>query len=143
MSSHYLVAVDLTHMDDAKMLLRETGRLAERDEALLSLVTVLPDYGMSFVGSFFKEGTLKQAEHSALATLHELGDEVLPDRKQVQCIVEVGTAYEEVIEAAAKVSADHIVVGAHKPDLTERILGPNAGRIVRYAPMTVTVIRAD
>ncbi|MDJ0994603.1 MAG: universal stress protein [Dinoroseobacter sp.] len=141
MSNHYLVAVDLTHMDDAKALLKEAGRMAALDDALLSLVTVLPDYGMSFVGSFFKEGTLKDAEHSALAALHALAEEVLPDRRQVQCIVEVGTAYEEVIEAAGKVSADHIVVGAHKPDLTERILGPNAGRIVRYASVTVTVLR--
>ncbi|WP_425093379.1 universal stress protein [Tropicimonas sp. S265A] len=141
MSAHYLVAVDLTHMDNARTLLRETGRLAERDGAVLSLMTVLPDYGMSFVGSFFKEGTLKEAEHSALAALHGLAEEVLPDREQVQCIVEVGTAYEEVIEASRKVDADHIVVGAHKPDLAERILGPNAGRIVRYAPVTVTVLR--
>lgn len=141
MSTHYLVAVDLTHMDDAKTLLREAGRMAETDNAVLSLMTVLPDYGMSFVGSFFKEGTLKEAEHSALAALHELAEEVLPTREQVQCIVEVGTAYEEVLEAAGKVKADHIIVGAHKPDLSERILGPNAGRIVRYADVTVTVLR--
>lgn len=141
MSSHYLVAVDLTHMDDARTLLREAGKMAQNDDALLSLVTVLPDYGMSFVGSFFKEGTLKEAEHSALAALHALADNVLPERKQVQCIVEVGTAYEEVLDAAAKVKADHIIVGAHKPDLAERILGPNAGRIVRHAKVTVTVLR--
>ncbi|MEM6499239.1 MAG: universal stress protein [Pseudomonadota bacterium] len=142
MSTHYLAAVDLTHMEDAKALLREAGRWAERDNALLSVMTVLPDYGMSFVGSFFKEGTLKEAEHAALATLHALAEDVLPDRKQVQCIVEVGTAYEEVVEVVDKVKADHIVVGAHKPDLVDRILGPNASRIVRYAPVTVSVLRS-
>ncbi len=59
--------------------------MAAQDKALLSIMTVLPDYGMSFVGSFFKEGTLKEAEHSALAALHALAEEVLPERKQVQC----------------------------------------------------------
>jgi len=141
MSSHYLCAVDLTHLDEAQSLLREAGRMAERDGAKLSLATVLPDYGMSFVGSFFKEGTLKKAEHMALEGLHKLAAEVLPDREQVQCIVEIGTAYEQVIEAAEKVGANHIVVGAHRPDLADRILGPNAGRIVRYAPVSVTVVR--
>lgn len=141
MSKHYLVAVDLTHLEDAKALLAAAGKMAQTDNALLSLMTALPDYGMSFVGSFFKEGTLKEAEHAALDKLHELADEVLPERKQVQCIVEVGTAYEKVVEAAEKVKADHIVVGAHKPDLTERILGPNAARIVRYASVSVTVLR--
>ena len=57
MSTRILCAVDLTHMDDARKLVAEAGRLATFDGAALSLVTVLPDYCMSFVGSFFKDGS--------------------------------------------------------------------------------------
>lgn len=141
MAKHILCAIDLTHLDDARSLLSEAGRLAVLDQADFSVVTVLPDYGTSFVGSFFKEGTLKEASQAALAALHKLVDDVLPDRAETQCIVEIGTVYEEVLDAADKCQADLIVVGAHKPDLAGRIFGPNAARIVRHATVSVMVAR--
>ena len=141
MKEHILVAVDLTHVDEAKKLLAEAGRLAEFEGAKLHLVTVLPDYGSSFVGSFFADGTLKEASQAALKTLHAMADEVLPGHDQIQCIVEVGTVYEKTLAAAELCSADLIVVGAHKPDLADRFAGPNAARIVRQAHVSVLVLR--
>ena len=141
MTSHILCAVDLTHADDALALVKEAGRIAKLEEAALSVVAVLPDYGTSFVGSFFKEGTLKEAAQSANATLHEIVGRTLPNHNQVQCIVEIGTVYEEVLDAAGKCGADLILVGAHKPDFTDRVVGPNAARIVRNADVSVLVVR--
>ena len=141
MSKHILCAVDLTHIDDARALVAEAGRLAEMQGAILSLVTVLPDYGTSFVGSFFKEGTLKQAGEAARVALHKLADEVLPGHGNVQCIVEIGSIYEKTLEASKVCNADLIVVGAHKPDLADRIIGPNAARIARHADASVLVAR--
>ncbi len=141
MNKHILCAIDLTHHDDARALLTEAGRVAALDQAALSVVTVLPDYGSSFVGSFFKEGTLKDAAEAARQALHGLVDDVLPDAGVVQCIVEIGSAYEEILDAAKKCEADLIIVGAHKPDLTDRIIGPNAARIVRHADISVLVLR--
>ncbi|GGE47338.1 universal stress protein [Actibacterium pelagium] len=141
MSKHILCAIDLTHMDNARALVTEAGRIANMEQALLSVVTVLPDYGSSFVGSFFKDGTLKGAAEAARQSLHALVDEVLPDAGTVQCIVEIGSAYEEILDAAKKCDADMIIVGAHKPDLADRIIGPNAARIVRHADVSVLVLR--
>ncbi len=141
MTQHVLCAVDLTHTEDAQAIFSEAGRVAQRENAALSLVTVLPDYGTSFVGSFFKDGTLKEAAQAANATLRSMADEVLPDHGPLQCIVEIGTVYEEVLEAAEKCGADLIIVGAHKPDFRDRITGPNASRIVRHAQVSVLVIR--
>ncbi|MDJ0640436.1 MAG: universal stress protein [Paracoccaceae bacterium] len=141
MSEHILCAVDLTHADDARALVAEAGRIAEREGATLSLVTVLPDYGTSFVGSFFKEGTLKEAGEAARVALHGVADEALPNHGQVQCIVEIGSVYEKTLEAAELANADLIIVGAHKPDLADRVMGPNAARVARYAPVSVLVVR--
>lgn len=148
MIRHILCAVDLTHQDDARLLLAEAGRLAGHDAAQLSVVTVLPDYGSSFVGSFFKEGTLKEAAEAARSSLHALVDAVLPETAAggseagpVQCIVEIGSVYDEILDAARKCEADLIVVGAHKPDLADRIIGPNAARIARNAEVSVLVLR--
>ena len=141
MTKHILLAVDLTHEKDTRALLAEAGRIADLEEATLSVVTVLPDYGSSFVGSFFKDGTLKEASAKAIETLHRLAEEVLPDREQVQCIVEVGTAYEKVLHAAETIDATLILVGAHKPNFAGRIIGPNAARVVRHASVSVLVLR--
>ncbi len=141
MITHILCSVDLTHDQDARATLAEAGRMAGHYGARLSVVTVLPDYGSSWVGSFFKEGTLSQAAQSARDTLHRMVDDVLPDHKPVQCIVEIGTVYEEVLDAIGKCGADLVIVGAHKPDIADRIIGPNAARIARHAPVSVLVLR--
>jgi len=141
MTNHILCAVDLTHGDDAKALLKEADRIAEREGAVLSVVTVLPDYGSSWVGSFFKDGTLKDAAAAALDALHDLAKAATAAPDKVQCIVEIGTAYEEILEAAKKCDADLIIVGAHKPDLAERVVGPNAARIARHADVSVLILR--
>lgn len=69
---HILCSVDLSDEGDAQKILIEADKLAGLYGAKLSVVTVLPDYGSSFVGSFFKEGTLKQAAEAAMETLHRL-----------------------------------------------------------------------
>lgn len=141
MTQQILVAVDLTHVEDAKALLREADKQATVHQAGLSVVTVVPDYGSSWVGSFFKEGTLKSALEAANKTLHDLVRETLPERGQVQHIVEVGVAYEGVLKAIGEAHADMVIVGAHKPDMAERILGPNSSRIARHAPVTTMILR--
>lgn len=141
MSKRFLCSIDLTDEGDARALLEEAGRLARLEGAALSVMTVLPDYGSTFVGSFFKEGTLKEASEAARQALHQIADGLLGDGAPVQVIVEVGTVYEEVLEAAEKIAADLIIVGAHRPNFASRMMGPNAARVARYAGTSVLVVR--
>ncbi|MCY4035096.1 MAG: universal stress protein [Hyphomicrobiales bacterium] len=141
MTKHILCAVDLTHDGDARAILVESGRLADFYGARLSVITVLPDYGSSWVGTFFKEGAMKEAAQAASDALHEMVAGVLPERQDVRHIVDIGSAYEKVLEVVEKIGADMVVVGAHRPDFKDRILGPNAARIVRNARVSVLVIR--
>lgn len=142
MTDHILCAVDLAHEDDARRLLAEAGRLADCYGAALSVVTVIPDFGSSWVGTFFEEGALQKAAEEASATLHALVREALPDRAgQVQHIVEIGTVYEEVLRAIEQSRADLVIVGAHKPDVADRLLGPNSARIARHAPVSTLIVR--
>lgn len=141
MTKHILCAVDLNHRDEATAILKEVDRLAEVFGATLSVVTVVPDFGSSWVSSFFKEGALEEATSAANTALHTLVKEVLPHREKVQHIVEIGVIYEEVLRAIGESNADLVVVGAHKPDLADQILGPNSARIARDAPVSTLVLR--
>jgi nucleotide-binding universal stress UspA family protein len=141
MTDHILCAVDLTHEADARHLLIEADRLATFYDATLSVVTVLPDYNSSWVGSFFKDGTLKEAAKGANDALHALVKETLPDRAQVQHIVEIGVAYEKVLHSIDACGADLVIVGAHKPNMADKVLGPNSARIARLSPVSTLVVR--
>ena len=143
MTRHILCSVDLTHIENAKSILLESDRLAGLYGATLSVMTVLPDYGSSWVGSFFKDGTLREASAAADTALHELVSETLPDRDQVQHIVEIGVVYEEVLKMIPKCGADLVIVGAHKPDMADKLLGPNAARVARLAPVSTLVLRLE
>lgn len=138
---HILCAIDLSDASDAQKILGEAEKLAVLYKAKMSVVTVVPDYGSSWVGSFFKEGTLKLATKAAMEALHDLTAKTLSDDTQVQHIVEIGNTYEQVLSVADDADVDLIIVGAHKPDLASRIVGPNASRIVRFAKSSVLVVR--
>lgn len=141
MTKHILCAIDLTHLEDARHLLTEADRLAGFYDATLSVVTVLPDYNSSWVGTFFKDGTLKEAANAANAALHELVKATLPNRAQVQHIVEIGVVYEQVLKAIGESNADLVIVGAQKPDMADKLLGPNSARIARLSPVSTLVFR--
>ena len=141
MTDHILCSVDLTHEDEAGKLLTEAHKLAGFYGATLSVVTVLPDYGSSWVGSFFKDGTLHEAAEAASVALHKLVSACLPDAQGIQHIVEIGVVYEKVLQAIELSQADLVIVGAHKPDLADRLLGPNAARIARHAGISTLVLR--
>ena len=49
--------------------------------------------------------------------------------------------YEAILNIARKTGADLIVVAAHRPELKDYLLGPNAARVVRHANCSVLVVR--
>ncbi|WP_104020245.1 universal stress protein [Roseovarius nitratireducens] len=143
MTGPVLCAVDVSnpHRDDH--VLRMAARLAALDDAQLDVITVVPDYGMSVVGTYFDKGHHPRIEEDALQRLHDLVAEVLgPEaNEKVRHVVVTGNAYEEILRVARADGAALIVIGAHKPDFRDFLLGPNAARVVRHADCSVMVVR--
>ncbi|MEX0346674.1 MAG: universal stress protein [Rhizobiaceae bacterium] len=113
------------------------------DGDTLHVVCVVPDYGMSVVGSFFPADHEQQAIAKAKEELHAFTGKHVPEGIPVQHIIAHGNVYEEILEAAATVSADLIVVGSHRPELKDYLLGPNAARVVRHSKRSVLVVRGE
>jgi len=141
MSNIVLCAVDLGQSDKSENVLHEAGKLADLHEAHLSVITVIPDFGMSLVGTFFDKDALKNALQKANDELHSFVKETLPKADDVQQIVALGNVYEEVLKVSNKIEADLIVIGASKPDLVDKLLGPNAARVARHASASVYIVR--
>lgn len=52
-----------------------------------------------------------------------------------------GRVRDEVLDEAAQIGADLIIIGSHQPSLSSRVLGSNAVAIVRNSPISVLIAR--
>jgi nucleotide-binding universal stress UspA family protein len=143
MSQSILCAVDISNPGEDAKVLKIAARIAKIDGSQLDVVTVLPDFGMSVVGSFFNKEHHAEALKAAKEALNAevegaIGAEA---NANVRHIVATGNTYDEVLKTADKAKSYLIVVGAHKPDFKDYLLGPNAARIVRHAKCSVYVAR--
>ena len=104
---------------------------------------VVPDYGMSVVGSFFDADHHDKAVEESRQRLHDLVTDVLGKdaNESVRHVVVTGNTYDEILRMAEADGAALIVIGAHQPDLRDYLLGPNAARVVRHANCSVLVVR--
>lgn len=109
--------------------------------AVLHLMTVVPDFRMAIVGSFFPEGYEQKAIEETSKQLHAFKTKNVPDTLKVQHVVGHGTVYEEILRVAKASGADLIVMGSHRPELKDYLLGPNAARVVRHSDTSVLVVR--
>ena len=143
MSNTVLCAVDVSNTGRDLNVIKQAARLATLDDAQLDVITVMPDYGMSIVGGFFDKNHQAEALAKTKAELNAMVEEALgPEaNSKVRHLVVLGTAYEEILRAADADNASLIVIGAHKPDFKDFLLGPNAARVVRHAKQSVAVIR--
>ncbi|MEM0945226.1 MAG: universal stress protein [Pseudomonadota bacterium] len=141
MSTSVLVSVDLSHPEASKPVLTRAAQLAELDKASLSVMTVVPDFGSGFVGTFFEPGTLDKALAAAQSELHALVDATLPGHGAIQHIIACGSVYDEILATAEKIGADLIVLGASKPDLATRLIGPNAIRVASHTEASIYIVR--
>ncbi|MCA1975160.1 MAG: universal stress protein, partial [Caenispirillum sp.] len=141
MYRNILVAIDLDDPSDLRATLKTAAELNGFAGGTLHVMTVLPSFGMSMVGQFFPKGYEKEMAGKLLERLRQEIRPHLPDDMKVQHIVGEGTVYETVLRMAEKTKADLIVIGAHRPELKDYLLGPNAARVVRHADVSVLVVR--
>ena len=136
-----LLAVDLGHQDDEEDAVRTVVEYARAFRSRVHIITVVPDFGMSLVGSFFPKGFEKGALAEADKQLHAYAQEKFPDEITRRHIVGHGVIYKEILRYAGVVKADLIVMSAHRRGLEDYLLGPNAARVVRHADCSVLVVR--
>lgn len=136
-----LAAIDLEHPGHHRPILRRAQALAQMDGVRLGVITVLPDYGMSLVAPWFKEGATESFTKEAGVALHKAVTDTLGADADCLHILRHGTIYQEILLAAEKHKPSLIVVGAHRPELRDYLIGPNAARLVRHATCSVLVLR--
>jgi len=136
-----LLPVDLGHASSWEKAAPTAVALAKQYGAKIHVLTVIPDFGMPVVGSFFPEDFAANALSSSNAELHKLVAEQIPDDLLASATAVHGTIYKEIIEHANAQGCDMIVLASHRPELRDFLIGPNAARVVRHARQSVLVVR--
>jgi nucleotide-binding universal stress UspA family protein len=141
MYTHILVPVDLSDKHSWRKALPTAVSLCEIFGARLHLMTVVPEFGLPIVGQFFPEGYERMLRRQAAKQLRDFAAEQVPDAVASTRIVAEGKIYQEILRTAEEIAADLIVMGSHRPELSDYLLGPNAGKVVRHAKCSVMVVR--
>lgn len=136
-----LYPVDINEDCGTSQVLSVVIEQAKAFDAKVHVVTVIPDYGMSIVSQYFPKNASEEVIQAITDKLHAFTKEHIPSDITVQHIITQGTVYEAIIDAANKVNADLIVMAAHRPELKDYLLGPNAARVVRHSDRSVLVVR--
>ena len=140
MYKRIVLAVDLAESESAPKGLSQALELARTGGGELRMVNVqpvIPATFMEYVPVDFDEEQEKRAKSALDAILAAVG---LPAERK-SAVTRAGGIYHELLQEASEWDADLIVVGSHRPVMSDYLLGSNAKTIVRHAQCSVLVVR--
>lgn len=142
MYSKIMLPVDLNEESSWKKALPTAVTLCRTFGASLHVVTVLPDYHMPLVGSYFPKDFAKKAHEAITEAQHSFIREHVPEDIQTQTVIVDGSPWEAIIKAAKKLEIDLIIMASHnKRKFADYVLGPNAEHVVHHSKVSVMIVR--
>ena len=148
MTRTILVPIDLAHKSSWTSALPEAFRLVKEGDELI-IMTVIPEFASGLDWRYSIRGETGGSEAfdidsllvDARARLEQIAGEYNTGRVPVELVARYGTIYEEILDLAADMEVDQIVMAAHRPSLADYLIGPNTARVVRHAKCSVQVVR--
>lgn len=141
MTKSILLPIDLDQHSSWEHALPIAIKMARDEGSQLHVLSVIPDYGMSVVGSFFPPDHAKGALAEAKKLINKFVADNISDDLTVKTHVHFGSIYKEVLKAADEIDCSLIIMASHRPESKDYLLGPNAARVVRHAKQSVYVVR--
>ncbi len=140
MYTKIIVPIDLEQRDRIDGVLRVTAAVADADNAdlhLLSIISAAPAVVSQHLPVGYEQMAAKTVEQDLKTLIASMKVTV----GRIITTVRFGGIYQEILAYAEKVGADLIVIGSHKPNVADYLLGSNAARVVRHAACSVFVVR--
>jgi nucleotide-binding universal stress UspA family protein len=135
-----LVPIDLSDVTLAKPAITTAATLSQTYDGKIRLLNVLPMTPVmlaEYVPADFDSQQRQSSEEALAIVARESG---IPSER-ISNLVRQGGIYHEILEEAATMKADLIVMSSHRPAMKTYFLGSNAGHVVRYAKCSVLVVR--
>ncbi len=144
MYKNIMLPIDLSDPGSWQHSLPVAIELCKKFSCTLHVITVVPDVLMP-VGGYY-EGYLPadwidKAIEAARQGVEKFAKDSIPAGIATKLIVKDGVIYDQILAAAKEVGCELILMGSHRPELKDYLLGSNAGRVVRHADCSVMVVR--
>lgn len=140
MFNSILVPIDLADTDLAKPAIETAASLSTSSGGTVRLVNIMPMTPV-MLAEYVPPDFDAQQRQSSSEALAIVARESGIDANRISTSIRQGGIYHEILEEAAAVKADLIVMTSHRPSMQNYFLGSNAGHIVRYAKCSVLVVR--
>jgi len=103
---------------------------------LLNVTANIPGYVAPYLPSDVQKSVLTNAKESlnALAEANGLAE-------NVEIVLRQGQPARAILDYAAEIGAEMIIIASHDPDLSDYLLGSTAARVVRHAHCSVFILR--
>jgi nucleotide-binding universal stress UspA family protein len=140
MYKRILVPIDLADVELAKPAIASALTMAKEADGVVRLVNVLPTTPVmlaEYVPADFETQQHAAAEEAIAIVAKETG--LTPQR--ISAVVRQGHVDREILDEAAAMHADLIVMSSHRTGMRTYFLGSNAGHVVRYAACSVLIVR--
>lgn len=148
--TNYLAAIDLADEDSWEGVIKKAVDMATGlEDTRIYLMTVISGITAGIDQRYAIRGEMKGSldypmqewKDQGALKLQEIADKYIPKELQAGVVVENGTVYREIVQAAKDLEIDQIIMGANRPSLADFLLGPNSARVARHAECSVTVVR--
>lgn len=137
MYSNILVPVDLAHGDVGEHILKLARQIGGPD-AKITILTVMDDIP-AFVAAQIPEEVVKTHHDDVRDGLMSL---VRSTGTGATVAIRKGNPGTVILDEAQKIGADAIILGSHRPDYRDYLIGSTAARVVRHAQCSVIVDRS-
>ena len=137
MYSNILVPIDLAHGDIGEHILKLARHVGGAD-AKITILTVMDDIP-AFVAAQIPEEVVKTHHDDVRDSLVAL---VKSTGAGATVAIRKGNPGTVILDEAQKIGADAIILGSHRPDYRDYLMGSTASRVVRHAQCSVIVDRS-
>ncbi|WP_431222255.1 universal stress protein [Serratia sp. L9] len=140
-----LVPIDLAEIELTQKVVPHINSLSKMDDPHIHFLAVLYpmlayyEFGLSqpdrLLPSDDERVQIALAELKKVTKLFDIPED------RIHCSVEIGAPRDRILNLAEEISADLLVVGSRRPNITTYLLGTTASSVVRYARTSVLVVR--
>jgi nucleotide-binding universal stress UspA family protein len=141
MFNKILVPVDISTKATTEKLCMAANELAQKYNAEVSLISVLPDYGMPLVASYFPEGAQDKVKAEITQELEKLAETYFKPQPKIRLVQ--GKRRQSILKEVDAFSADLVMIGCRrkKSRSNQRLLGSTGSAISDRAGCSVLVVR--
>jgi len=141
MFKNILIPIDLQETELAEKAIKIAIEEAHKHKAEISVLTVIPGFGMPLVATFFPDDAMQDAVKEVAKQLKKYVAKTFPDDITTHAIIADGNPPEQVLKQAKKTRADLIIIPSHNQSVSQVLLGSCAAKVVEQAKCSVMVIK--